>query len=493
MPLQQPSAPPGEQRDGAPSPTGASSDAYARLRDAGTSGKVDVLLDLIEAHADGRLVLPKRSGHEADLTNVNLSTEALGPRLSSDRAAGAPWWNVEENAFCLHGADLEGAMLRGAVLRGVDLREANLRGATLGGADLRGALMENADLSQADLVSTRLDEAQLGGANLDKALLENASLRATYLRFARLQYAALDEANLHSADLWGADLEGASLMNSDLREALLHETNAQDANLSEADLREADLRDAVLREAILREADLRGTDLDGADLQRAVLQRARLQGLLLTGCTLEHIHLSEAQLAKTRLYQRQVGGALGEELDHEYEAASSGYLALEQAFSDFGDPDAARWAYIKKRTMQKLTARQYAREAAGRGDWGTAVRNGLSYMQAKIVELICGYGESIPRTLASIFVVFAVFTVIYGLTGSVVRAEAMSQPLSLWPMSDLVDVATFGLVTMTSATGPEVSLHPSGDVAQTLASLHTLITIGLTGLLGYVLGNRIHK
>jgi hypothetical protein len=34
---------------------------YARLREADASGKVDVLFDVIEADADGRLGLPKRS------------------------------------------------------------------------------------------------------------------------------------------------------------------------------------------------------------------------------------------------------------------------------------------------------------------------------------------------------------------------------------------------------------------------------------------------
>lgn len=492
MPTQSPpppaAAPPDEQGE---TPPAAPAEAYRRLREAAVSEKVEVLIDLIEGHPDGRLVLPKQDDNEATLAEINLSVEALGSRLSPDRAAGAPWWNDAKNAFSLHGADLRGAVLRGAILRGVDLREANLRGATLGGADLRGALMENADLREADLVNARLDEAQLGGANLDKALLENAGLHQAYLRFARLQYAALDDANLHEADLWGVDLEGASLRGADLRGALLHEANVQDADLAGSDLRDADLREAVLREADLREADLRGADLDGADLRRAVLQGARLQGLLLTGCTLEHVHLSEAQLSETRLNQRQIGGALGEELNYEYEAASSGYLALEKAFSDFGNPDAARWAYIKKRTMQKLAARQNAREAAGRRDWGTALRNGLSYAQAKFVEQICGYGESIPRTLASIFVVYVVFVVLYGLTGSVVRAPG--EVISLWPLGELADLATFGLITMTAPEGPQQRLHPNGDLALLLTSLQTLITIGLTGLLGYVLGNRIHK
>ncbi|PSQ91696.1 MAG: hypothetical protein BRD52_07325 [Bacteroidetes bacterium SW_4_67_19] len=491
-------APPDE--DAAPNEDAAPDDeapdqteAHRRLREAVPDDKPALVMELIERHPEGRLVLPKQGGQGAALAEVNLSTEALGPHLSAEHAADAPWWNDEQGALRLYGADLEGAMLRGAVLRDADLRDANLRGATLGGADLRGALLENADLREADLASARLDEAQLGGARLDMALLENAVLHRVYLRFAHVQYAALDQADLREADLWGVDLEGASLRYTDLREALLHEANVQDVDLTGSDLRDADLRAAVLREADLRETDLRGAKLDGADFQRAVLQGTRLQSLLLTGCTIKHVYLSEARLAGTRLNQRQIGGALGEELDGEYEAASSGYLALEQAFSDFGAPDASRWAYIKKRRMQKLTARQNARRAAGRRDWRTAASNGLSYAQAKLAEWVCNYGESIPRTIASIFAVYVVFVVLYGLTGSVVRAGPGAEVVHFLPLSNFDDLATFGLITMTAPEGPQVSLHPNGTFAHLLTSLHTLITIGLTGLLGYVLGNRIHK
>ena len=123
------SAPPDE--DAAPNEDAApdeeapdQTEAHRCLREAVPDDKPALVMDLIERHPEGRLVLPKQGERGAALAEVNLSTEALEPHLSAEHAADPPWWNDEQGALRLYGADLEGAVLRGA--------------------DLRGALLENA-------------------------------------------------------------------------------------------------------------------------------------------------------------------------------------------------------------------------------------------------------------------------------------------------------------------------------------------------------------
>lgn len=60
-------------------------------------------------------------------------------------------------------------------------------------------------------------------------------------------------------------------------------------------------------------------------------------------------------------------------------------------------------------------------------------------------------------------------------------------------LGEMLDVATFSLVAMTSAEGPEVGLEPMNRHVHVLMGLQTLLTIALTGLLGFVLGNRIRR
>jgi len=96
-------------------PAGASAppDAYTRLERALPEEKAAIVRKLIDAHPEGRLVLPLRGGRCADLTGANLRDAALGQ------------------------SDLEGARLEGVNLEGASLDRARLRDAVLSEARLR--------------------------------------------------------------------------------------------------------------------------------------------------------------------------------------------------------------------------------------------------------------------------------------------------------------------------------------------------------------------
>ena len=55
-----------------------------------------------------------------------------------------------------------------------------------------------------------------------------------------------------------------------------------------------------------------------------------------------------------------------------------------------------------------------------------------------------------------------------------------------------MDLITFSLLTMTTA-GPPADLEPIGEAAQLFTGLQAAVGITLTGLLGFVLGNRIRR
>jgi len=321
-----------------PADVKAPEDVYVRLERATPEEKATIVRELVDAHPDGRLVLPLRGGRRADLREATLA----------------------------------GAHLGSADLRGADLRKADLAGATLGEADLAGAVLEGTDLRGADLAAASLRAAALGEANLQGALLEDADLQDAGLRFANLSEAALEGAHLERADLWGTTLDGAILTGATLTGARIGEASLRGADLTGADLRDVDLGRADLEGARLTGANLRGAALDGARLRDAVLSEARLQDLDLSTCDIAHIHVGAARLDETRLRRDQLGGAIGEELAGDYDAAATGYLALERNFAGLGDPDAGRWAYGKKRRMQKrglgAGARRGARPAMGRGE-----------------------------------------------------------------------------------------------------------------------------
>jgi uncharacterized protein YjbI with pentapeptide repeats len=305
----------------------------------------------------------------------------------------------------------------------------------------------------------------------------------------------------HSTGLWFADLRGANLESANLQCANLQGADFQSADLQGANLQDAKLAGANLQDTILVDTDFRSADLGRTDLQNAILviacfqsadlRDARLQGVELSLCDITHVYISGAWLDRTRLRREQLGGAIGEELDGKYGEAKQGYLALKQNFDDLGDYDAASWAYRKERRMEKLEARQKARTALPERKWWAAVANYAKFAGDQLVEWMCDYGESIPRVLGFLLVVYVLFTLIYGLTWSVMRVSDTPTALIKEPTRNLVDLARFSLGTMTTM-GP-VGLEPRNGLVELVAGLEALLGIALTGLLGFVLGNRIRR
>ena len=449
------------------------SSTYGELAEASPEGRLEIVARLAGEHPSGKVVLPAVDGQAAILDGIDPGTGT---------------------AALSKGADLRGAKLREAKLRGVVLDEANLGGSALGGADLRGASLENADLRDADLASADLRKAALGGPTSgghSSKMPTCGGPPSGSPTSARRPWRTRTSA---AATSGAPNLEGASLAGADLRGAIVKEANLKGVDLSRAKLAGAALGQSDCTGAKFDDADLRRADVTGVCFRGASFRGARLQGLDLSACVIDGVHLAGARLERTRLGQSQFGGAIGEELRDEYDEARKGYLALERCFTDLGDPDAASWAYRRKRRMQKCEAVRKARAAWAARDWRTACAAGFDGASDQVVEWVCDYGESIARVLGSMVVVFLLFTLFYAATGSVVRvvkdpggAEVREATRSAF------DLFMFSLSAMTTSGGSSAGIEPRNDAVRVLAGLQGLIGIALTGLLGFVAGNLVRR
>lgn len=293
--------------------------------------------------------------------------------------------------------------------------------------------------------------------------------------------------------MWGASLAAADANGADFRGAILRESDLAGADLSDALLRGAALGKANLKGTKLRGADLRRASIAGADLSDADLRDARLQGLDLTACNLARVRLSGAWLDKVRIGRAQVGEAVGEELAGEHDDARKAYLGLERLFTDMGDPDAASWAYRRKRRMQKLDALGRAHAARKAGDWRGALGPYANFASDQVFEWLCDYGESVPRVLLSMLAVYVGFTLVYGVLGSVLSVETLPSGVEVKSTTrHPIDLAIFSLA-MTTSSNPPVGLEPRDTFVSLLTSIQALIGITLTGLLGFVVGNLVRR
>ncbi len=453
----------------------------------------ELLQRLIEAEGTGRMHLGTAEGQpHPSLEGIDLGRagmRALRTALGTDVA----WWDTEREGVNLARVDLQAANLRRADLEGANLQGANLAGALLSGANLHDALLEDADLRNVDLANARLEGAALGGANLNGAMLEDADLRGATMRFADLTGALLEGANLRGADLWGSNLSDARLEGADLTNATLTDANLAGVHLTNALLRNATLSQADLHGARLERADLSGANLRGVNLREATLTEARLRDIDLSHCDLTHVRFAGAWLEKSRMRVEQLGGAIGEELAGDYEAARLGYLVLERNFHELGDYVAARWAYYRKRVMGKREALRRAREAAAAHRWRAAAAEYRAYAVDQLVEWVCGYGESVARVLGSLLVIYVLFALLYLATGSIVQVDDSVSPPARIITRNPVDALTFSLLALTTSGSPAVGLQPSATAVHLLTGLQALLGIGMTGLLGFVVGNRIRR
>ncbi len=436
-------------------------------------------------------------GTAQDQPHPSLEGIALGRlemrALRNALGDAAAWWDTEREGVNLERVDLTAANLRRADLEGANLRGATLTGALLSGANLREALLDDADLERADLANARLERAALGAARLGGAMLEDADLRGASMRFADLTDALLEGADLRGADLWGGTLSNARLEGANLSGATLTDANLAGAHLTGAMLRDANLGQADLRGARLERTDLSGANLRGVNLRDAVLTEARLRDADLSHCDLTHVHLAGAWMAKARLNLEQLGGAIGEELAGQYEAARLGYLVLERNFEELGDYAAARWAYYRKRVMGKREALRRAREAGGARRWRAAGAGFRDFAMDQLVEWVCGYGESVARVVGTLLFVYLLFSFVYLATGSIVEVNDAVSPPVRTTTHNPIDALIFSLLALTTSGSPAVALQPSSKAVHLLTGLQALLGIGLTGLLGFVVGNRIRR
>lgn len=442
---------------------------FGRLANAEPAQRSDIVLDLLRDCGDRPFELPATGNGRWTLDGIDLSRERLRPRADGERPG---WWDTERD--------------------GIDLRRACFAGASLRHANLHGALFEEADLSHTDLAEANLQGADLSGADLRGALLEDADLRKATLRFAHGSGSVWEEARLAGADLWGAKLAGADFSGADLHGAVLEEADLEGVDLKGVNLRGANLKRANLKRADLRGADLRDAAVGDTNFEEAILRDAKLEGLDLTGCKLTHVHTSSAHLDKTRLDQEQLGGAIGEEVAGEYGAARKGYLALERNFEELGDHDAARWAYARRRRMEKREAGFKAAESARAARWLRAARHTVKFAGDQLVEWVCDYGESVWRVLGTLLVVFLLFIPIYGFSGAIVRIDRTDGERRTVTY-DPVDLALFSMTAMTSPGNPPDYLLPRNELAYLVCGAQTLLSIFLTGLMGFVAGNRIRR
>lgn len=461
-----------------------------------------------EIFGTGGINLGRANLKGARLTNANLQYAYL----SSANLENACLEHADLRYAHIANANLQRARLEGAKLQHTDLR-AFLQNADLLGAELQEACLNGAKLQDAILIGAKLKGAKLWGAELQGAKVQRADLQGVLAPEAKFMGAYLDHANLRKAEMPDADLSEASLQGSKLSEAILSGARLQNAWLTRADLRDADLTRADLRTAHTAEVDFRGADLRHADLREVDLHDVE---------SLQDASFYRAKLHNTSIRREDLGDAIGDERAGNYQEARAAYFALKQNFANLGDHRAASWAYVRERRMETACsapwrARQfYGEEQLGESIehllssevprhtvlvnrlrvWSFLIRHTEKWASDSFVDLLCHYGEGVRPVLFWMALLLLGSPLLFGVLGLLDWPDKNAEIFFSLSgrrrhLYGYFQHFLYILDAFTSAHFAE--LEPASAFSRVLSGCIALIGIFLTGLLGFVVGNRIRR
>lgn len=226
---------------------------------------------------------------------------------------------------------------------------------------------------------------------------------------------------------------------------VLRQARLEGARLSSQqgfDLRRADLSRANLQGASLFNLDLRGAQLLKADFSRANLNHAKMQDADLLGAILEGTKLEEVEWGEVVMQEQQahLAGAegKGEEAARLYKEAEEVYRNLRRTYDSSGyAQDAGRFFYREMVMRRKLMPRWSAQR-----------------LWSKLVDLVCGYGESPPRVIVFSFInifgaaVFYLFLGVHTAHGFLVFEARAGVEENLWRYLTCVYYSVVTFVTL---------------------------------------------
>jgi hypothetical protein len=278
----------------------------------------------------------------------------------------------------------------------------------------------------------------------------------------------------------GINLEGANLSwtlfnDADLGDGYLHNADLRGAKWERVDLIDADLSGAVLWDVSLNYAVLDGANLQGANLF----------GVVFDGSSLTKDCIGDNIIQESKKYTLPRGMEMLAERNRFWQASRI-YRHLKSTFDNNGLYDNASWAYRRARRAEKQLAKYHVAEAWKTRRWTPFIKNLMKVISDTFVEILSDYGESPWRVLLSINLLWVGFAVIYGLLSGV--TDLATSMITHKP----IDLLAFSLGTMTTIEA--VGLTAKNTLAMRfLMPIETLCGIALTGLFGYVFGNRINR
>lgn len=337
------------------------------------------------------------------------------------------------------------------------------------------------------------DVVTIGSAEIARRISETLPGQWVDLRNTRLVGHRFGDRD-NTASVAALDLSGAELIECSFANTTMRGLRFQEATLTDCDLRYADIESTSFKRARLAACDLyrarlgHDTIFEGADLSSCSLNMVSFDGAVLPreAVAAKGALLQERTAEFTRFHQGLLERSRGDieamvplHLARARQEAAAVWRNLSAHWASTGATRDSAFAYVRARTLETAATRPdrvIARrkvEAAVRPEFVSdpkPARATARWLSGSLAGLVAGHGESPSRVVWSVVAVVAVFAGIFAI-------------------GDLANPLLFSCQSLVASA----DTSDSARWVQWAVTIETTFGIGLLGLLGFCLGNRVRS
>lgn len=341
--------------------------------------------------------------------------------------------------------------------------DVDLGGMTLEGVDFSGCTLTNVNFKNAHLRHCRFDEAALDSCDFDHSgpasepTLQSVSFRKAKLDNCRFRYAYM---------VW-----------SDFRYARINQGTLEDAVVDYCDFYRCFMEGVIIfKHARISNSSLNNTYFgDAANIRRENLVKGRIVQQDKKVFTKFLVDWHNYGTGERTNDSRQVSDwSADDAVKNRWNEAEDIYKTLNGLWNEKGYIADANWAYVQGRRMERR--RMEADMSNPKIPFWTKVGNVWHIITNALSDLFFGYGESMLKMILTYIVMVFLFAFLF------------SEEVSPLAYVDALGVSLKNMVGVDSDVLAGVS--PLVDM---LNLIQTTLGIVLTGIFGFILGNKIRN
>ena len=350
-----------------------------------------------------------------------------------------------------------------AIIATKDVKDLNLGGQTLEGLDFSGCMLTNVNFKNATLRHCKFDEAHLDSCDFDHGgcadapTLQSVSFKKATLENCRFRYANI---------AW-----------SDFRYARINNATFEDATVDYCDFYRCFLEGVVLfKHSSFSNCSLFNTYFgDGANIRRENLSKGRILQQDKAAYTHFLVDWHDFGTGVRTNDRREVSDwSPDASVKARWADAEDIYKTLNGLWASKGYIADANWAYVQGRRKERRRMMSELGDADIK--LGTKIGHLWRIITNSLSDLFFGYGESMLKMVLTYIVTVLVFAFVFSKEVSILRY-----------------VEALGVSLKNMAGMDSESLQGVSPLVDMLNLVQTTIGILLTGIFGFILGNKIRN